>query len=192
MNEAVSRSIDVARLPVVWLFVFLPWLFVPPNGDAASPLKAVVFDVEPVELPQTAAMRDRLKAESDLLRKIIADKGYAIVDMAPQARKIADNLPLSQCNGCDQDIAKALGADIEVTTAMQQVASAIFNLSGSIKDVATNRVLRSSVVDIHGDDVDVWTHGIKFLVKERLLDPRLPADAAGLKAMIAKAPKPEE
>jgi len=156
---------------------------------SAEGLKAAVFDVEPVQLPQTPQMEARLKAATALLRKLIADKGFTVVDTAPQARKITDNLPLSQCNGCDQDIAKALGADIEVTTAMQQVSAAIFNLSGSIKDVETNRVLRQGVVDVRGESPDVWAHGVKFLVKERLLDPPLPTDKKGLSAAVEAGAK---
>ena len=158
----------------------------------AAELKAAAFDIEPVEIPHTAALQARLARESDLLRRTIADRGVAVVDLAPQAKKIADNLPLSQCNGCDQDIAAALGADVEVATAIQKVGSSVYNISGTIKDVATNRVLRAGVVSINGDGDDEWDHGVRFLVKERLLDPPLPADAAGLKAMVAKLPKPAD
>ena len=160
-----------------------------PATARADGLKAVVFDLEPVEIPMTPTMKDRMSAETALLRKMLADKGVTIVDTTPQAAAIAKNLPLSQCNGCDQDIAKALGADIEVTTAVQQSSAAIFNLSGSIKDVATNRVLRSGVVDIRGAGEGEWNHGIKFLVKERLTDPPLPTDIGGLKAMVDASPK---
>ena len=162
----------------------------PKPAAAADSLRAVIFDIEPVELPDTPAIRDKLTAETALLRKLFSDKGYTVVDTSPQAKKIADNSPLSQCNGCDQDIAKALGADIEVATAIQAVSSATFNLSGSVKDVKTNRVLREGVVDIRGEQADVWTHGVRFLVKERLLDPPLPATAQALSAAVAAMGKP--
>ncbi len=155
----------------------------------AASLKVVVFDIEPVDLPKTPEMVARLAAEGALLRKALTDKGLVVVDTAPQAKKIADNLPLSQCNGCDQDIARALGADLELATALQQLTSSTYNLSGSIKDVASNRVLRSGVVSITGDSADEWAHGVRFLAKERLLDPPLPADTAALKALTAGAPR---
>ena len=152
-----------------------------------APLKAVVFDVESVGLPGTPAMRDKLAAATALLRKLVADKGYTVVDTAPQAKQIADNTPLSQCNGCDQRIAKALGADVEVATALQEVSAATYSLSGSVKDVANDRVLRQGVVDVRGEDPNVWAHGIKFLAKERLFVPPLPADAAGLSSAASSA-----
>lgn len=160
-----------------------------PAAPAAAPLKAVVFDVESVGLPATPAMRDKLAAATALMRKLVADRGYAVVDTAPQAKSIADNTPLSQCNGCDQRIAKALGADIEVATALQGITAATYSLSGSVKDVASDRVLRQGVVDVRGEDAGVWAHGVKFLARERLFDPPLPADAAGLRDAVAAAEK---
>ena len=159
------------------------------SAVAADSLKVVVFDVEPVEIPLTPQMRAKLKEETELLRKLMSDKGFTLVDTTPQAKKIADNLPLSQCNGCDQDIAKALGADVEIATAMQAVSAATFTLSGSVKDVRTDRVLRQGVVDVRGENADVWTHGMKFLLKERLLDPPLPANPTELAAAVDAAGK---
>jgi hypothetical protein len=159
---------------------------------AAGGLKAVVFDIEPAGDPLEPAMKAQLKAKSDQLRKLLADRGFTIVDTAPQATAIKDNLPLSQCNGCDQKIAQALGADVEVATAVQASSSVIFNLSGSVKDVKTDRVLREGVVDIRGVGEDEWSHGLKFLVKERLLDPPLPTDAAALRKLVDEAPPPKD
>ena len=147
---------------------------------AAVELKAVVFAVEGVELPATPQTDERLRAATDLLRRQVAARGLELVDTAPQAAKIKDNLPLNQCNGCDEDIAKALGADIEIATAVRQASAAIYDLSGSVKDVRTGRVLRQGSVDVHGDSADEWAHAVKFLAKERLLDPPLPADAKDL------------
>ena len=151
-------------------------------GVKAAALKAVVFAVEGVDLSAAPKMEQRLEAATDLLRRQIAAKGMSVVDTAPQAAKIRDSLPLHECNGCDEDIAKALGADVEVATAVRQTSSAVYALSGSVKDVRTGRVLRQGTVDIQGDGPDAWAHAIKFLTKERLLDPPLPEDAGLLAA----------
>lgn len=164
------------------------WLGAPAPAGAEG-LKVVVFDIEPQGLPKTRQVGDKLKAETDLLRKMVTERGYTLVDTAPQAQKIADSSPLGECNGCDQDIAKALGADLEVATSMQQISAAIFNLGGAVKDVKTNRVLRQGVVDIRGDDTDNWNHGVKFLVKERLFDPPLPKTAGELATVVQAAGK---
>ena len=160
-----------------------------PSLARAGALKVVVFDIEPVEMTGATGLRGKLAAETQLLRKLFSDKGYTVVNTSPQAKRIADNLPLSQCNGCDQEIAKALGADLEIATAIQPASAATFSLSGSVKDVRTDRVLRQGVVDVRGEQSDVLDHGVKFLVKERLLEPPLPATAQELAAAVAAAAK---
>lgn len=169
-------------------YMILGFLLLVAGPAAAAGLKVAVFDIEAAGDSLPPAAKARLKAQSDMLRQLFAARGLTVVDTAPQAAKIKDNLPLSQCNGCDQDIAKALGADLEVATAVQAVSSVTFNLSGSIKDVKTDRVLREGVVDIRGMDEGVWAHGLKFLVRERLLTPPLPEDQAGLRKMVDAAP----
>ena len=177
------------RAETVFVIAHMAAIMLLATPVSAAPLKVAAFDIEPVELQGMAAV---LARESDLLRKTLAAKGLVVVDLTPQVAKIRDNAPLSQCNGCDQDIAQALGADVEVATAIQKVGSSIYNISGTVKDVATNRVLRTGVVSINSDSEDELSHGVKFLVKERLLDPPLPSDKAGLKAMLATAPKPAD
>ena len=162
-----------------------------PIAAQAAPLKAVVFDLELVDSgsgPQTAEAARVKKASDDLRKLLVASGQMTVVDTTPQAAEIAKNLPLRNCHECDLDIAKALGADIEVTTAMQKISTVILGFSGSIRDVKTGRVLRTGTVDIRGDTDDMWAHGIKFLVKDRLLDPPLPQDPDALKAMVDKAP----
>lgn len=169
-------------------FLILGMLLMAAAPVSAAGLKVVVFDIEAAGDTLPPAVKARLKAQSDMLRQLFAARGLTVVDTTPQAAKIKDNLPLSQCNGCDQDIAKALGADLEAATAVQAVSSVTFNLSGSIKDVKTNRVLREGVVDVRGTDEGVWAHGFKFLVRERLLTPPLPEDEAGLRKTVDAAP----
>lgn len=162
-----------------------------PAAAEAAPLKAVVFDLELVDAgtgPQSVEAARIKKASDDLRKLLLASGQVTIVDPTPQAAEIEKNLPLRNCHDCDLDIAKALGADIEITTAMQKISTVILGFSGSIRDVKTGKVLRSGAVDIRGDNDDMWAHGIKFLVKDRLLDPPLPQDEAALKAVVDKGP----
>lgn len=149
-----------------------------PAPTFAAP-RAVVFAVEGVEIPATAASRQRLDAATTLLRETIAAAGLVVVDTAPQAAAIAANLPLHDCNGCDEDIAKTLGGDLEVIAIVRQASAAIYDLSGSVRDLRTGRVLRQGSVDVHGDGPDEWAHAVKFLAKERLLQPPLAAQNDG-------------
>ena len=156
----------------------------------AEPLKAVVFDVEVFESQLEAPSGipvDRLKKLSVLLRDLLAKAGaVTIVDTTPAAAEIEKNLPLRTCNDCDLGIAKKLGADVEVSTVIRQTSPVLVSFSASIRDVKTGKVLSTGVVDVRGNSDETWTHGIKFLVKERLLDKPLPDSAAALRTLMDK------
>ena len=144
------------------------------SAASAAERKAVVFAIEGVDLPASPQTEQRLQAATDVLRGQVAAKGFAVVDTAPQAAKIKENLPLRECNGCDEDIAKALGGDVEIATGVRQASSGTYDFFGSIRDLHSGRVLRQGLVDVHGDSPDEWAHAVKFLLKERLLDTPLP------------------
>lgn len=159
----------------------------------AAALKAVAFDLEVVaDSPMdrgSPAQTARAKKASDAMRQLLAKSGQvALVDPAPQAAEIEKNLPLRSCNGCDLDIAQKLGADIEITTALQRSSNVILGFSGSVRDVRTGKVLRSALVDVRGDTDEMWAHGVKFLVKDRLLDPPLPDGPDALRTAVDKMP----
>lgn len=162
-----------------------------PAPAQSAPLKAVAFDLEIVaDSPMdrgSPAQTARAKKASDAMRRLLAGSGQvALVDIAPQASEIAKNLPLRSCNGCDLDIARTLGADVEITTALQRSSSVILGFSGSVRDVRTGKVLRSALVDVRGDTDETWAHGTTYLVKNRLLDPPLPDGADALRAAVDK------
>lgn len=144
----------------------------------AEPLKAVVFDLEMIDTSLdggNAEQARRLALASNELRRLIGESGrVSIVDPSPQAGVIAQSWPLSKCNGCDEDIAKALGADTEVTSAVQKVSNLILSFSATIKDPKDGKVLRVGVVEIRGNSDEMWLRGIRSLVKNRLLETPLP------------------
>ncbi len=179
------------KIPKVVVMAFLASsVTLSPIMVHAAPLKAAVFDLELVDSTTDGTSDpqiERLKKASAELRKYLLDSGQVtIVDNTPQAAQIEKNLPLRNCHECDLDIAKALGADVEVTTALQKNSNLILSFSGSIKDVKTGKVLRTGVVAVRGNNDDMWTHGMKFLVKERLLDPALPESPEVLRTIADK------
>jgi hypothetical protein len=163
------------------------------SGQAApaAPLKAVVYDLEmvvgPLDPPIPPRQTERLAKMSGELRDLIAKSGQVtLIDTAPEKAAIEKSLPLHTCHDCDLDIARALGTDIEVTTAVQRTSNLIVGFSAAIRDVKTGKMVRSGLVDVRGDTDDLWEHGIKFLVKDRLLDPPLPQGSEALRAVLDK------
>ena len=56
-----------------------------PGIARAEELKAVVFAIEPVEMPNTPTIKTRLDAATALLRQQMTDRGFTVVSTEPQA-----------------------------------------------------------------------------------------------------------
>src|SRR5918995_3100086 len=74
-------------------------------GAAVEGVHAAVFDLDFVDTSQEGAsghIRDdearRLAMVSDTLRRMLAERGIAVVDLAPARERIGKAAPLSRCN----------------------------------------------------------------------------------------------
>jgi hypothetical protein len=99
---------------------------------ADAPLKSIVmldFELIDPTLDRASdeAQRERLKKISSLLRQQFIDKGfYRVLDTAPQQAMVDDlksRFKLYDCNGCEIDIGRALGADRVMTAWVQKVSN---------------------------------------------------------------------
>ena len=148
---------------------------------AAAAEKAAVF---PIELHDPAAAygsrtrpvdAKKLTLVTDELRTSLQKQGgLELVDTAPAAKEVEQQGPLYKCNSCANDIGKGLGADLVVTGYAERGANQIFNLNVTIAEAATGKVVRGGQVTIRADDDNTWAHGMRWLVKNRLLAEPLP------------------
>ena len=113
------------------------------------------------------------KGAPDELRKALGDS-VEPVDVAPQAAEIAKQAPLYKCDGCAAAIAKTLGADLAVSGYVEKGSNQIFNLTVTIAESATGKVIRGGRVVIRADTDDTWAHAMRWVVKNRLLTEPLP------------------
>lgn len=150
-------------------------------GLAAAAEKAAVFPIElhdpgaaygsrtrPVDAKKLTLVTDELKAS------LKNRAGLEIVDTAPVAKEVEQQGPLYKCNGCANDIAKGLGADLVVTGYAERGANQIFNLNVTIAEAATGKLVRGGQVTIRADDDNTWAHAMRWVVKNRLLAEPLP------------------
>ncbi|MBB5763030.1 DUF3280 domain-containing protein [Methylorubrum rhodesianum] len=143
--------------------------------------KAAIFPAE-VNDPTLAYGRKPLPADqkrldlvTDVLRKQLAEKGgIESVDLGPQAEEIRKESPLYKCNGCTAPIAKALGADLAVTTFADKGANQLFSLVVTIAEAESGKVVRQGQVVIRANTDDDWSHAARWIVKNRLLAEPLP------------------
>ncbi|MDY6945239.1 MAG: DUF3280 domain-containing protein [Pseudomonadota bacterium] len=144
---------------------------------AAAPERPelVVLDVEitgDLGGPEFVAQHEaRLQLASAKLRESLAASGlYRLVDTAP-AQAAIDQLKSQQrylhdCNGCDLDIGRQLGADQVLVAWVYRVSSLILTLTYEIHDVSTGQIAARKSFDFRGDNDVAWTRAIDYMVRD--------------------------
>lgn len=137
--------------------------------------KLVVLDIDltgDLGGPQfTAEHAARLKTESEILRRELEKSGiYQVVDNTP-ALPLIDQLKSQQaywhdCNGCDLQVGRQLGADQVLVTWVDRVSNLILSLTYEFHDVASGQIVGRKSYDFRGDNDAAWTHAITFMVRD--------------------------
>jgi len=175
-RRPIRGDLGLRSLAAVGVFALA--LGAPVAGAAPAPGIAV-FDFELVDTslqgeqgtsPEELA---RLRLISDEVRaRLDASGRYRVVDVAPVADQIAAAGYLRSCNGCEVRLAHELGAELALVGWVQKVSNLILNINLTIRDVATRELRFAGSVDIRGNTDDSWLHGVRYLLKNRLLkDP---------------------
>ncbi len=148
------------------------------NAALASEKRPVaVFDFELIDTSLEGEVNgvrpdesERLIMISELLRhKLEESERYVIVDHSSAAARITDAGYLHGCNGCEAKIARDLGAELAISGTVQKVSNLILNINIYVRDAASGKRLRAMSADIRGNTDQSWSHGLKYLVKNRLL-----------------------
>jgi len=142
---------------------------------AAQPPKLAVLDIEltgDLGGPQLAAEHAaRLRMASDKLRNELQVSGlYRVVATAPAqpliTRLAAQSKYLHDCNGCDLDIGRQLGADQVLVTWVDRVSGLILTLTYEFHDVASGQIVGRKSYDFRGDNDSAWTHAVTYMVRD--------------------------
>ncbi|HKB82053.1 MAG TPA: DUF3280 domain-containing protein [Burkholderiales bacterium] len=145
------------------------------ESNSPSPRRAAVMDFELInemrdyETEESQAVQQRrLALISDTLRQEFDRRGlYRTVDNNAAAKLIADQKArqeLRNCNGCELDIGRALGADVVVLAWVQKVSNLILNINIEVKDVASGETLYTKSVDLRSNSDKSWLRGIRYMV----------------------------
>jgi hypothetical protein len=141
---------------------------------ADAPLKTIaLLDFELIDTgldhASDAAQRERLQAISQALRQEFIDRHfYTVLDNKPAAALISDlqsRFKLYDCNGCDADIGRALGADRTLTGWVQKVSNLILNINIQVRDVQSGNIVLARSVDIRGNTDASWMRGVRYLAR---------------------------
>lgn len=168
-----------------WLAMVMTALAVFPVAANAAQ-KLVIFPID-MSFPQSEEdffsgtrgpspdEQRRLTLARDELQKRLADSGkFEIVDVAPISADITAAQPIYQCNGCEVDIAGKAKADLVMTSLIDKISETHLSLTVSIVDVAKSQLVSNATVLIQGNTDEAWLHGVKWLVKNRLLAEEKP------------------
>jgi len=132
--------------------------------------------MEPTRPDETA----RLGAIKGVAAEELAKRGFAVVDTAPVAAEVAKVSALHDCNGCELDLARGLGAELAGVGWVQKVSNLILNLNFQVRDVATGTLVHAGSVDIRGNTDESWRRGVTYLINRRIFrDQQQPAPAKG-------------
>ena len=147
------------------------------TASAAAPARLAVFDLELIDSSLQGEMEGidpadqaRLRMIEAELRQRLEESGrFVLVDTAPVADQIDAAGVLWSCNGCELGIARRLDAELALVGWVQKVSNLILNLNVVIRDTSTREQVFASSVDIRGNTDESWQHGIRYLLKNRLL-----------------------
>lgn len=139
------------------------------------PAKLVVLDIELTgDLGDANLAKDheaRLQLASARLRDRLANTGlYQLTDTTP-ANDLIDELKsrqryLHDCNGCDLEIGKRLGADQVLVAWVYRVSALILSLTYEIHDVNTGQIVARKSFDFRGDNDAAWTRAVDYMVRD--------------------------
>ena len=73
------------------------------------------------------------------------------------------------CNGCEAAIAREFGATAYVTALIHKVSTLILSITIRVHDSETGAVTRVGSADIRGDNDRAWSHGVRWLLRNRIL-----------------------
>ena len=145
------------------------------TSGAQAAQKLAVFDYEMINTsleatrPDEAARLAKLAADT---RAAYAERGFEIVDVAPVARDIASLPSLVDCNGCQVDLGRKLGADYVAVGWIQKVSNLILNMNLRVNEVATGKLYQRGSADLRGNTGESWDRTLAYLLKNRIFVPR--------------------
>lgn len=156
----------------LWLALSGALMLIAPANAAEQAPGIAAFDFELVNTSPTLPTPqelDRLRRLGDQLRQALTESGrYTVVDVGPVRDKLARQPPIRNCNGCEIDLARDLGAQFAAYGWVQKVSNLILNVNLVIEDVATGRIVHEDSVDMRGNTDETWQRGLRYLLNERV------------------------
>lgn len=149
------------------------------NAAYAAPT-AAVFPFEFVDTSGENPSPDRdarLRMATSVLTEALEKTGrYERVDLTPFKAEVDKMMPRYLCGDCFLDVARKAGAAFAVVSVVHKVSTLISSMDIGIFDVSTGAFIAHLSGQIRGDTDEAYSHGVKFLIRNRLPE-EVPASA---------------
>ena len=164
-------------------FLFLAVLMSAVSSAQAAPVPTALFGLElfddtlqPEPGGKKSPQQERLALVNEELARLFEASGQVkLVDLGPQAARIAEFAPLFKCNACETELARAAGAKLEVVGVVRKISNLILTITLVVREVDDEaRPVRAGEVQIRGNTDESWLRGVRYLVKNRILASGLP------------------
>jgi len=161
----------------VLAFTVLPALSIQ-DARAAQPETVAVLPVEliidnkpaphspdrPGEIERAGYMTDHIRAAFDL------SGDYELVALERARGTVSEMMNsvkyLHKCERCVKTIGTELGVDYVATVWVQVVSNLIINFNLVLRDGQTGEVIRTSFIDIRGNNNNTWRTGTNYLLEK--------------------------
>lgn len=117
--------------------------------------------------PVSEAEKNRARLLDALFKeKLEATGRFEFVQIPEKVQSQIDSGPfIGQCNGCEIDYGRKLGADLIAWGTVQKVSNLILNLNVYMGSVKTGQMTYIKSVDIRGNTDTSWTKGLGWMLK---------------------------
>jgi hypothetical protein len=152
-------------------------------GAALAGQKAIIFPFDLIDQSQQFEIglmpkeidpeeKRRLAVITEELTKLIKQSGrYEVVDPAPISAEIEQKAPIHKCNGCEDDLAKKVDAEVAFIGTVRKASDVLFTVSVYIRDVASAKVIKQASSEIYGNTDAMWLRAVRYIVEKRLFAP---------------------
>jgi hypothetical protein len=147
----------------------------------APPLRLAAFDLELDDFSaggplsgESPEETERLARMSALARRLLSESGlFWLVDTGKASDPRVKDHWLRKCDGCDAEIARALGADLSFVGYFRKISRMEQFLEIAVRNARTGELLNLSHTDLRNETDESWSRALTYLIQLRLVQPEL-------------------
>lgn len=145
-------------------------------ADAPPAVKIAVFEFELEDLSPASALLGQATSSAASMTKVSAaareelerSGRYRIVDVAAADAAPVKSRALRNCDGCEAQIARQLGADASLIGVVRRVTQTDYYVVVQIRDARNGKLLDAQEANFAGGE-EGWASGVRMLIRHQVL-----------------------